>query len=207
MKRILHLITLSLLALLPAPALFAGLIEQVTVDTTPLTGVTGYLAFDLVGGSPMQGNSATISAFTTTGTLGVATTSGDVTGTLVAPPVVLTATTQFFNEYLQPIVFGNGLTFELALTTNFATGATPDSFSFFLLDSAFAPFQTSDPTGANSLFAIDITDTPNADVFTSDFAAAQVTPASSAVPEPASVVLLALGFGFVAAKRARRSEG
>lgn len=185
------------------PAL-AGVIFQVNIDTTPIAGASGYLAFDLLGGSPLQGNMATISGFATTGTLGTSSTSGNVTGTLTTPPVVLTAST-FFNEFLRSITFGAGLTtFDLALSSNFVAGSTPDSFSFFLLDSTLTPYGTSDPSGADALFAIDVTGTPAPVVFTSPSAMATLTPIMSAVPEPGSCVLIVLGCGALLAVRAVR---
>ena len=52
-------------------------------------------------------------------------------------------------------------------------------------------FSTSDPTGADALFAIDLNGadtTPS--VFTSDFATASVQPAHPSVPEPSTMLFL-----------------
>lgn len=114
----------------------------VSINTTPIAGTAGFLAFDFLGGSPLQGNTATIVAFATTGVLGSSSSSGNVTGSLTSPPLILT-TSVFFNEFLQGTTFGSGLTtFDLTLSSNFLGGSTPDSFSFFLLNSAFTPFTT-----------------------------------------------------------------
>src|SRR5258708_7339442 len=111
------------------PALADPITFHVSINTTPLAGSSGHLAFDLLGGSPLQGNTAAIAAFATTGTLGSFSTFGNVSGSLTAPPVVLT-TTMFFNEFLQGITFGAGVTtFDLTLSSNFLMGSTPDSFS------------------------------------------------------------------------------
>jgi hypothetical protein len=195
---------LCALATICIAPLMAGTFH-VTLDTTPLAGVSGFLAFDLIGGSPLQSNIAAISGFTTSGTLGISSTSGNVTGTLAAPPVVLTASS-FFNEYLQALTFASGLTtFNLSLTSTFITASAPDSFSFFLLDSSLAPIATSDPTGANTLFAIDITSaTPTPDVFTSPSVTATVLPVTGGVPEPAAVSLMVLGLGALVARRVTR---
>jgi hypothetical protein len=184
-----------------ATSLRADLSFQATVDTTPLAGVSGYMAFDLLGGNPLQDNVATITSFATAGTLGVAPSpSGDVTGSLPPGPLVETAD-QFFNEWLQPITFGSGLTtFELDVTTSYVSASTPDSFSFTLLDTSFSPFASSDPTGADRLFAIDLVGGATAPViFTSSFATATVTSAASAVPEPNLVLFACIGFGLMLA--------
>lgn len=163
----------------------------VTVDTTPLAGLSGFLAFDLLAGSPAPGNSALILGFSTDSTLGSGTPSGDTSGTLVPGPLTL-GDNQFFNEWLQGIVtFGTTLSYRLDLGSAVIPGAIPDSFSFFLLDSSQVPFATTDPTGADALFTIDLTGPQSTPlVFASSFAIATVEPAATAVPEPSSLLLL-----------------
>ncbi|HTA69398.1 MAG TPA: NF038129 family PEP-CTERM protein [Bryobacteraceae bacterium] len=194
----------AILLLGTAPFLRADMSFQVTVDTTPLAGVAGYMAFDLFGGVPLQDNVSTITSFATTGTLlAGASTSGDVSGSLTPGPLVETADMDF-NEWLQPITFGSGLTtFDVDLTTSYIPLSTPDSFSFTLLDNTFTPFATSDPLGADRLFAIDLVGADTTpDVFTSSFATATVTASGSAVPEPNLLPLAFLGFGLMLAVHA-----
>jgi hypothetical protein len=183
------------------PFLHADVSYQVTIDTTPLNSVQGYIAFDLFGGNPLQDNTATITSFATTGALGAGSTSGDVTGSLVPGPLVETAD-QFFNEWLQPITFASGLTtFGLDLTTNYAMGTAPDSFELSLLDSSFTPIPTSDSTNS-SLFTIDLVGSATTpDVFTSSFATATVSPAGGVVPEPNLVPFACLSFVLMAGIR------
>jgi hypothetical protein len=161
----------------------------VTVDTAPLLGLSGFLAFDFTAGAPVPGNSAVISGFSTNGTLGSSSVSGDVSGTLVPGPLTL-GDAQFFNEWLQGVtVFGTTLSYQLNLGQNTVSGGIPDEFSFFLLNSAQVPFPTSDPTGADALFAIDLNGAnTTASVYTSNFATASVR--ATGVPEPSTVLLL-----------------
>ena len=192
---------LFLSALVLAPVARADISFQVTVDTTPLAGVSGYMAFDLFGGIPLQDNVATITSFASTSTLSSASPpSGSVTGSLVPGPLVETAD-QFFNEWLQPVTFASGLTtFSLDLTNNYIPASTPDSFSFTLLDNTFTPFVTSDSTGADRLFAIDLVGADTMpDVFTSAFATATVTASTGAVPEPHFLPVAFLGFALMIA--------
>jgi len=191
-----------LFGLLASPVLRADMDYNVSVNTPGVTGTGGFLAFDLTGGIPLQDNVATISAFSSDATLGAGSTSGDVTGTLTPGPLVLTAD-QFFNEWLQPVTFGTTITFNLDVTTDFASGSTPDSFEFFLLDSTQTPLSTSDPSGGNSIFTIDLTgDSTAPDVFLSTAPSSQftasVTPSTISTPEVTPGPAVGLGLLMLA---------
>jgi hypothetical protein len=192
----------ALFLLAAAPFLYADVSYQVTVDTTPLAGHGGNMAFDLFAGNPAQNNLATLTFFTTSSTLSSGSTSGDVAGSLTPGPLVETAD-QFFNEWLQVVTFSAGVTtFDLNLTTNFVPGSTPDSFSFSLLNPSLIPFVTSDPTGSGRLFAIDLVGGDTApQVFTSAFATATVTAIGAGAPEPNLLPFGFIGFGLMLAVR------
>lgn len=118
---------------------------SVAINTTALAGVSGILAFDLIGGDLLSANNtASIAGLSTDGSL---TNSAGASITDVG----------FFNEELRAIVFGTYLNFTLQLSENHSPPGT-DQFSFFLLDAAsLLPLgQTTDPTTADALFAIDI---------------------------------------------------
>ena len=183
---------LAALALLPALAAAADF--AVTIDTTPLAGRSGYMALDLLAGSPGAVNVVGVSSFASSSTLGVATTLGDVSGSLASTLTLRSSV--FFSELLQAVVFGPGLTrFSLSLSEATIAGGIPDTLSLFLLDTTFAPFATSDPAGA--LILIDLRPPLTPQVFTSAFATAIV----SVVPEPASVVLLLAGLVVVGCRQ------
>jgi hypothetical protein len=168
---------------------------NVTVDTTPLQGEAGYLAFDFFQGSGVQDNVTTISAFVTNGNLGMLTPTGDANGTISPGPGTLDDKNFFFNEFLQAVTYGTKVSFTLKLTTFGSKSATADNFSLYLLNSAQFPIHTSDPSTADSLISINITGpglTPN--VYTSADATATVTPVTvvTGVPEPSSFWLAGL---------------
>lgn len=192
-------------ALAAAPA-WAGP-WRVTVDTSALAGLSGYLAFDFISAEPANGNAATIDAFGSDASLGVATRTGGGSGSLQAGPLTLGGG-PFFNEWLQSVSsFGSSLVFDLELGEALPTGA-PDQFSFFLLDDGQLPYETSDPNGAGALFVIDLQGAATAPtVFQSDFARVTVEalePPPQGVPAPPTAALAALA--LLAAGLARRPQ-
>ncbi|MFO1433225.1 MAG: NF038129 family PEP-CTERM protein [Candidatus Competibacteraceae bacterium] len=155
---------------------------QVTLDSSALAGTSAQLAFDLTNGDGVTNNTVTITA-----------TGGVLSGTWTL------SDTLFFNELLLPITLGNPpLSLTLTLTDNYdPSGSAPDQFALFLLDStASTPlFGTSDPTGANALFVVDLgvagglqsyqaTDIPSP---------ATWTVINAAIPEPSVLLLFATG--------------
>ena len=184
---------------------------DVVVDTTLLAGSAGTLAFDVLDGDPAS-NSATISNFSTDGVLGASSAfGGPVTGAL--PATVTIADGAFFNEYLQDIVLGTTLSFRVDLTS-FSTGSVfPDSFSFFILDALLLPiFPTSDPTGSDALFVIDIDGSATGAI--ASFVATD-SPASATwtltpvrlVPEPDTILLFVALSYFAWRFRVRPTKG
>lgn len=162
-----------LLALSAWPALAGP--WMVTVDTAPLQGQAGFLAFDYLAGDPATTNQVQLSAFASNAGLGAASSSGDVTGTLVPGPLRLGGGAQLFSEWLQGVnAFGNTISFVLDLGADSAANR-PDQFAFFLLDPDQLPFATTDPTGAGALFYFDLTGAGTAPVtFTSAFASVNI---------------------------------
>ncbi len=172
------------------PACHAVSIYNISINTTALSGQNGLLAFDLLHGDGLlTNNTASVSNLATNGVLS---SSASFAITDVS----------FFNEVLRDITFGTFLNFTLQLTeNNVVPGA--DQFSFFLLNSSsFLPlFGTTDPTGADALFAIDITGAARGISFPfnapSENVSWSATPqAPAGVPDAgstASLLLLSLG--------------
>jgi hypothetical protein len=198
-----HILLIALFASVGAGLLPADVIFNVVVNTTPLEGESGYFAFDFIGGTPVEDNTVTISNFASDATLGTLTPTGGASGSISPGPGMLNDS-QFFNELLEALTFGTTASFTLDLMTNATSVVIPDEFAFYLLDSTQNPFATSDPTGADSLFAINIEGSSlTPDVYTSSSAAATLA-SMSAVPEPSSFSLSALAFGVLVLVSSRR---
>jgi hypothetical protein len=178
-------------------------IFQVSIDTATLSGTAATLAFNLIDGDGVSNNVVSITNFATNGTLGaaVADPPGAVTGAL--PGSTTLSDPVFFNALMQEITLDTTLTFTLALTESFAGGPLPDALAVFLLDAAglASLVSTTDPTGADALFAVDITGAA--------FGALQTfTPMASvtAIPEPSALLLLLTGLAGLLAYR-RQHDG
>ena len=119
--------------------------------------------------------------------------------------------TSFFNEDLQGLNLGSTISFQLDATTNGPSAGAPDAFSFFILSSAATTslLTTTDPTGGNSLFGLQIDGSPGGlvDSYTSSpsIPVTLVPVSSTPVPEPTTFALLLFGLlGLsVAASRKR----
>jgi hypothetical protein len=169
----------------------ADVIETSNISTAPLNGSSGFFVIDFLGGDPIDGNTASISNFSSDWTLQGNTPSGGYSGDLVPGPLILNDS-QFFNEWSQMVTFGSSASFVLDLTTNFTSGGIPDDLSIYLLDSTGNPYATTDPTGADSLLNIDVGQAvPAPMVYNSDFATLTLSPLAN-IPEPLPVFLLPL---------------
>jgi len=186
---------------------------EVSIDTTTYDGTDGILAFDFLDGDWLVNNSVTVRSFYTDGTLGVATPTGSTSGSLVSPDSVTLTDADFYNSLSQEIHFGSSIYFMLEITEQGSGRPTPDSFSVFLLDNTEMPlFPTTDFTGADALFAVDIDGTPtgNLQVFSGVGTSSSVTwavQAPSAVPIPGTAWLLGSALLGGLAARHRRREG
>jgi hypothetical protein len=179
----------------------ADSIYDVTINTTSLATTDGTLAFDFVAGGGSQSNTVSISDFVSNGTLGASgPNSGSVSGAL--PGTITLNNSSFFNEVLQGITLGTNIAFTLDATSNAPTGSSlPDTFSFFVLDPAATTslLTTTDPTGANSLFSLQIDGSSGGilgNYNSSPAVSAIIVPGSAKpppVPEPGTMALATAG--------------
>jgi hypothetical protein len=183
---------------------------DVTLDTTGLSGSTGFLAFDFIDGDGVNNNTVSITSFLTDGVL-AGTTNDNTGGASGDLPGDLSITdSSFFNESLRGLTYGTSLSFRVTVSEAFADG-TPDQFSFFLLDvlGISSVVATSDPTGANSVFVVDVTGIPGGSLqaftTTAPGVSFQIAPLQSSAPEPGTIGLVGMPlFGLFLAKRTRR---
>jgi PEP-CTERM motif len=208
---------LSWLALLSGLSLSSSAVAltmfDVTIDTSAVKGKNGQLAFDFTRNDPLF-NTLDILTFSTDSALGVPITEGGlVEGDLIlqANPAPFTRINggSFFNELvLTPTPFGKSVTFSVSLSENHTPGEISDEFALFLLDSSGLPlFTTSDPSGADALFTIDITGVAGGEL--SVFAptkltsptSLQITVPGGPMPEPATLFLFVIGVVGLAIRR------
>jgi hypothetical protein len=181
---------------------YGATIYNVTLTTSALISNSASpfaLDFQLTSGDTSTGvvNTASLSDFNfgSAGSAAVGSpfsNSGNVSGSLVSS-VSLNTNGSFFNEFSQYFTPGNQLSFQLTLTDNIQP-SVPDEFSFQLIDATSTEVATSDPSGGDSLFLINIANsTPAAQTYTAAGDGVTVTPVLSLVgsqaPEPSAALL------------------
>lgn len=180
----------------------SALAQIITVDTSAFASTEAQLAFDFIdGGNP--NNNIKVLQFVTNGQLGASTSSGAVSGTLLGG--LTFADDSFFNEYLTDIKLGSSFSFLLAATAKAPEAASfPDTFSMFLLasETGLPLFATSDPTGAGSLFSLEIDGRPHNTINLYSSNATII-----AVPEPATFWLFLAGIGFLMQRVGNKKGG
>jgi hypothetical protein len=178
---------------------------NVNLDTSPLVGNAAgpfSLDFQLISGGGGVTNTAILSHFNFGGgrASGSPTLTGGASGTLTGT-VTLTESA-FFNEFFQLFIAGNHLSFNVNLTTQVASGLTPDEFSFAILDSAGVEIPTT--SFSDALMLIDINSlNPAIQTFAGDssvpggiaLSAPTITSAPGTVPEPGTLLLVLMGLG------------
>jgi hypothetical protein len=200
---------------------FGDAIENVTINTSAIAGTAGEIAFDFTNNNPGDGNVVTILNFAApSATLGLPTTQGGlVSGDLILglnpAPFTDIESSFFFNELNVTFTkFASTVTFTLQVSAIPPPMATPPAeFALFLLNSSGLPlFPTSDPSGVDALFTVDVTGAPAGvlNVFSPTVSGPNnslditVPGGVSKVPEPSSVTLLLSGLGTLLAFNRRR---
>jgi hypothetical protein len=183
----------------------AAIVYDISVNSSSVASQPGYLDVQFnPGQSPgAPPATATISQFVLGGGAlgGPALLDGDVTGSL--PGVVAFGNGSPFNAILQPLSsIGNSTSFRVSFDGDFLTAASSvdTAFSLALLDAAFNPLLSSDPTDGR-LVVFDL-GSHGAVTFSSFSTAISV----NAVPEPSAWLLLVAGLGGIALSCRRASR-
>ncbi len=159
-----------------------------TLDTEAFRGASGFIAYDLIDGTP------------------------NATSVLLLPYAIdglffggseILEDQNFFNSIERPLVLGGELSiiFEIHSAGVPEPGFFPDSFAIFLLDDfGFPIFPTLDPTGADALLQWDI-----GSIEPSVFAGNYSEQSSSRISEPPMYILFIIGAAllFLMYKRRR----
>ncbi|MCC6263985.1 MAG: NF038129 family PEP-CTERM protein [Bryobacterales bacterium] len=202
---------LVLLLLAGALGASAATVFNVSIDTASLAGTSGNLNFQVEAPAGADPLSIALSDFNFDGALDPLDSDlcfGDtpcpISGQIGVDPTVSFGNDPgqppVFIDYLQPVVFGNLLSFRLVFAgmaldnpTSPSPGAT--EFRVLLLDTAFQPLLSSDP--ANGSIVSFLTD--DGRVTAENFSAAGEADVSD-VPEPGGAALVLLGFGLLLVK-------
>ncbi len=208
-KAVNRIIFVALLSAAPLTAWSYSL--DFNIDTSSLAGNTATLAFDLIDGDGAINNTVQISNFLPSGSYIPGALSGDASGTLNST-VFLGDNSLVINEFLQSITLGNTLQFHIETSNLFNPGSlTPDSFAFFILDDStgLPLFATTDPFGADALFAVDLTGANDGlSVFSSTAGPSWTVQSSSvSVPTPSPLLLLVVGIWCAYMSRKRTLSG
>ena len=185
------------LATRPAAASFT-----ITLDTSSLSG-TELVAFGLTNGDLVSNNTIELSDFTFDGGSAVAGTdvcSGlGCSGNLGSSVLLQDLGDQFFYQAFAP---GSLLSFRLTTTNDFA-GGTPDGFAMYICDDDSFTLCYSDDQNSLALLVLELDGSAlTADSFTLTGASDQGidAPVVTAVPEPATLVLLGMAAAGVVAR-------
>jgi hypothetical protein len=192
------ILMMGLILVLTVPAYTAAFEYDVTLDTSAITGTSGFLDLQFnpgtIPGAP--GAQATISLFGGDAILhnvGAQNGTGDVTGALPGE-LVFQNTTQF-NDFFQEVTFGSSTSFRVTFSGVFLTALSGDhtAFSVSLYDAdGITPLLTADPSGALTIFDL----APGGAITPAIFNPSVANVA--AVPLPAAAVLFPTGLSLLA---------
>ncbi len=188
----------------------------VTINTSAVTGTSGNLDLQFNPGvlPGTQSATASVQSFSTNGSLGTATLTGDVTGTLPGPLSFDNQTA--FNDDFQAMVFGNSIQFDLILSgpavlAPDGTSVSGSSFGIGFWDSTgLHPLLTSDPNGFAGIVNINLDGSGTTSTFLTNTGGPPVVTVTpeviTFVPEPGSMLLFGTGVMAIVGLVRRQSQ-
>lgn len=201
--------TLTLLA--PAGAR-ASSIFIIETDTSSLSGSSGYIDLQYEGNAGAGSSIATITGFSTDGSLGSPATislMGDASGDLASSVTILNGalTSSGYNDYNEALTFGTFTEVEVALSN--PVGGTMNSaftLSFYASDDA-TPVLSTYLSGASASLTVEPDGTVLTETYADDAGKYDTTvtygSGPSPVPEPSSFYFVGAGLALLAGIAAR----
>ena len=188
---------LLLLGIIGPKSAYADFVTyQVSVNTSTLSGQGGNLDFQFnPGGLGAESATATVTSFQTVGGIlsQPAMLTGDATGSL--PGTLTLDNGTLYNDVFQGFIYGNSFSFRLTLSGQALDnpgGTFGSSFALSLYDAGgIRPLLTTDPNGSVLTVNLNANGTTLAETFPQSLTnSIPVAVATSAVPEPSTMVLL-----------------
>ena len=176
----------------------------ISVNTSSIAGTSGSLDFQFNPGAMSQAADAQVLGFTSNGSLGAPSTTGDASGTL--PGTVSLDNGTAFNDYSAGFTYGSTLTFDVnlsgpALTSPNGTSSSGSSFAFSMFSdgSGTMPTLTSDTTdGFAVTIDVNLDGTTTLKNFSNETSAGLL---ATTTPEPGTLLLMAAGLAGIVALR------
>lgn len=203
-----NIVSMAVVLLLAAPLVSAGIVYDVAIDTSSLSGVSGGIYFQFNGGLNPDPASIQIDTFLIGAPGGlvptpVPVTDGGVTGSLDLLPLAID-NSGALNDYLHYLTFGSDIFFTVDfLLPPVLTGDSGSTFSFGLTASdGITPVLTQDPSGFNGQISYDT----NGVFTTTTLGNDSIETITSVVPEPGTGFLLACALSAVCVRLRRRGK-
>jgi hypothetical protein len=189
--------------LLPDPASCTPILYLVTVDTSAVNGVSGFLEFGFAPRDDSQSAFVRIGGFSPLGGLsGTPEVNGGVSGALPGTLVIDNSTS--FNDYFQAFNFESTITFLLqfdgpALGSPDGTSTTGSTFIFAMLDdTGTTPLLTTDPNGNAFIVDVNLDGTTTPTLFPpTPGGTPVVTLEEVSTPEPSALLLICTGLAMI----------
>jgi hypothetical protein len=160
-------ITLTAITPVEADTLVNGSVSIAPLQFLNANDAPFYIDFTLTG---TNADSVDLTNFNFGGGSAIAGTGVPTNGVSGSIPggLVLTAGADFYNDYYQQFNPGSILSFSLSYDLTGAQGQTPDTLTMSFLDFSFDQIPTLDPTGAGTVFTLNLLPAPQFSGYAND---------------------------------------
>jgi hypothetical protein len=186
-----------------APVLATPITYLVTVNTSAISGTSGFLDFDFAPGNDSQNALVSMSNFFSSGSLtGSPQVNGGISGIL--PGILTIDNSTQFNDYFQGFDYGATLSFLLALSgpalsSPNGTSTSGSTFGFGMFDSTgINPLLTTDPNGNAFTVDVNLDGTTTIATFPPNFQGGPPVVTVKSIPEPSTPMMLLVALAGMA---------